>query len=135
MTLYLLDTNAVADLMRDPSGPVAQRLTLVGAGLVCTSVIVAAEIRYGAAKRASARLSRRVDQALKAIPVQSFEPPVDRIYGDIRNALESLGTPIGDRDLLIAAHALALGCIIVTDNEDEFRRVPGLQVENWQRSN
>ncbi len=133
MTLYLLDTNALSDLIRDPGGEVAARLALVGPDQVCTSVIVAAELRYGAAKRASARLSERVDTILRQVPVKPVEPPSDQIYGRIRADLEAAGVSIGDHDLLIAAHALSLGCILVTDNEREFRRVPGLSVENWRR--
>lgn len=133
MTLYLLDTNALSDLIRDPGGEVAARLALVGPDQVCTSVIVAAELRYGAAKRASTRLSERVDTILRQVPVNPFGPPADQIYGSIRADMEAEGVAIGDHDLLIAAQALSLGCILVTDNEREFRRVPGLSVENWRR--
>lgn len=133
MTLYLLDTNALSDLIRDPAGNVAMRLAQVGLDQVCTSVIVAAELRYGAAKRASTRLSERVDTILRQVPVKPFEPPSDQIYGRVRADMEANGVPIGDHDLLIAAQSLSLGCILVTDNEREFRRVPGLSVENWRR--
>ncbi|MAL88950.1 MULTISPECIES: type II toxin-antitoxin system VapC family toxin [unclassified Brevundimonas] len=132
MTLYLLDTNAISDLIRDPGGEVAGRFALVGLEQVCTSVIVAAELRYGAAKRGSTRLGQRVDTVLRQVPIKPFEPPADQIYGHIRADLEAQGASVGDHDLLIAAQALSLGCILVTDNEREFRRVPGLPVENWR---
>jgi len=133
LTLYLLDTNAISDLIRDPGGEVAARLALVGLDQVCTSIIVAAELRYGATRRASPRLSARVDTVLGQISTKSFEPPADQTYGHIRAGMEAKGRAIGDHDLLIAAQALSLGCILVTDNEREFRRIPGLSVENWRR--
>ena len=90
-------------------------------------------MRYGAAKRNSTRLSDRVDRILGTIEVLPLEPDVDRLYGFIRARLERDGTPIGPNDMLIAAHALSMDSILVTDNEREFRRVPGLHVENWLR--
>lgn len=134
MTLYLLDTNAFSALIHEPAGKVAQRLGAVGVDQVCTSVIVAAELRYGAAKRGSLRLSERVGDSLNMIEVRPFERPADEIYGRLRVDLEARGLVISGHDMLIAAHALSLDLIVVTDNEGEFRRVPGLQVENWLRS-
>lgn len=130
---YLLDTNIVSDLVRNPQGRVAVKIAEVGEVMIATSIIVAAEMRFGAEKKASARLSAQLDTILSALEVIAFEPPADVRYGDVRVALEAAGTPIGGNDLLIAAHALALGMIMVTDNEREFRRVPGLAVENWLR--
>ena len=134
MTLYLLDTNAVSSLITDPSGLVRQKVELVGHRQVCTSVICAAEIRYGAAKRASANLTTRVELVLGSLPILALESPADAIYGRLRASLEAKGASIGHHDLLIAAHVLALDCVLVTDNEREFRRVPGLAVENWLRA-
>jgi tRNA(fMet)-specific endonuclease VapC len=131
---YLLDTNIVSDLVRDPQGLVAGRIRTVGEANVCTSIIVAAELRYGAAKKASARLSAQVEAVLGALAVLPLDVPVDREYGACRTRLERAGQPIGGNDLLIAAHALALGYTIVTDNEREFERVDGLECENWLRS-
>lgn len=130
---YLLDTNVLSDLVRRPQGPVAARIADVGETNVCTSIIVASELRYGAARRGSPRLSAQLTTVLGAIDVLPFEAPADSIYGDVRTALERQGTIIGGNDLLIAAHALALGCAVVTGNEREFARVPGLVVENWLR--
>lgn len=132
---YLLDTNAVSALVRDPGGPVDRRARVEGAAALCTSVVVAAELRYGLAKRgASPALARRVDGVLRRLRVLPLEPPADTAYGALRARLEAEGRPIGANDLLVAAHALALGLTVVTDNEREFRRVPGLAVENWLRS-
>lgn len=126
----MLDTNIVSDLIRNPAGPAAQRAR-AAADTICVSVIVAAELRYGCARKGSPRLLRRVEDFLSEAPVLPFDAPADRAYGDLRAELEAAGRPIGSNDLLIAAHALALGAIMVTANVDEFSRVRGLTVENW----
>ena len=130
---YLLDTNVVSDLVRNPQGKVAQRIRKVGEVRVSTSIIVAAELRYGAAKKGSPRLSAQLEAVLGALDVLPFESPADTIYASLRTGTEAMGTPIGANDMLIAAHALALGCTIVTDNEKEFARVRDLARENWLR--
>ena len=130
---YLLDTNVVSDLVRNPQGKVAQHIGKVGEALVCTSIIVAAELRYGAAKKGSPRLSAQLEAVLGALEVLPFERPADAAYGLLRAQLEQAGRPIGANDLLIAAHALALGFTVVTDNEKEFARAKDLSVKNWLR--
>ncbi|MGI9487845.1 MAG: type II toxin-antitoxin system VapC family toxin [Geminicoccaceae bacterium] len=130
---YLLDTNILSDLVRRPQGPIAERIAVVGEDRVCTSLIVAAELRYGAAKRQSKRLTAQLDAILNALDVLPLEPPVDVLYGELRAELERSGKLIGPNDLLIAAQALALDCILVSDNEREFARVEGLECENWRR--
>ncbi len=130
---YLLDTNIVSDLIRHPQGRIAEQIRTVGETQICISIIVAAELRYGAAKKGSARLSTQVEKVLGALDVLPFEAPADAAYGLLRSRLEQTGTPIGGNDLLIAAQAVALGYIIVTDNEREFARVQGLRHENWLR--
>ena len=131
MTRYLLDTNILSDLIRNPQGKAARRIVRAGEDNICTSIIVAAELRYGCAKSGSAKLQRAVEGLLGEIDVLPFEAPADADYGVIRAALETRGTPIGGNDLLIAAHARALGAIIVTANGSEFRRVKDVKVENW----
>ena len=128
---YLLDTDAMSDLIRNPGGSVAGHVRRVGADAVCTSIVVAAELRYGAAKKASAKLSRRVEALLADVAVLPLEPPADAEYGIIRAELETAGHPIAGNDLLIAAHARTLGVTLVTANPREFQRVLGLAVENW----
>lgn len=128
---YLLDTNILSDLIRNPAGAAAGRIRQVGEDAVCTSIVVAAELRYGTAKKGSARLLRRVEDLLADLPVLPLDVPADAEYGGIRAELEAAGQPIGGNDLLIAAHAYALGLTLVTANEREFRRVRGLKLENW----
>ena len=119
---YLLDTNILSSLVRIPDGPVARRIEEVGEANVYTSVIVAAELRFGAARKGSERLSRQVDGALDRLPVEALQMPCDRVYADLRAGLERAGTPIGANDLLIAAQALADASVLVTDNTREFER-------------
>ncbi|HEY3948409.1 type II toxin-antitoxin system VapC family toxin [Phenylobacterium sp.] len=130
---YLLDTNILSDLVRNPHGMVAARIAEVGEGAVCASVIVAAELRFGAEKKGSPRLSAQLERVLSAVQILPFEEPADRAYAKLRAELEAAGAPIAGNDMLIAAHALSADCVLVTDNEREFRRVAGLKVENWLR--
>lgn len=131
MTRYMLDTNIISDLVKNPRGKAAQRIAKVGEDNICTSIIVAAELRYGCAKSGSKRLLKAVEDILGEIAVLPFEVPADAEYAGIRSELEAAGKPIGSNDLLIAAHAYATGTTIVTANIDEFKRVRGLNVENW----
>src|ERR1700709_2863863 len=110
---FLLDTNIVSYLVRHPRGRCAGRIEKIGEQHVCTSIIVAAELRYGAAKKASQRLSAQLEAVLGAVAVLAFEAPADVIYGELRARLERAGRPIGANDLLIAAQALALGHTVV----------------------
>lgn len=128
---YLLDTNILSDLAKRPAGPVTQRITEQGVESIATSLVVACEIRFGLVKSGSPRLAENMNQVLDSIEILPLEHPVDEHYAEIRHALERAGTPIGPNDLLIAAHARALGMILVTDNVREFSRVEGLGVENW----
>jgi len=130
---FLLDTNIVSDLVRRPQGRVAQRIHDVGEAQICTSIIVAAELRYGAMKRGSPGLSAQLEAVLDALDVVPFEAPADTAYGKLRARLEQVGRPIGGNDLLIAAQAVVLGYAVVTDNEREFARIDGLPCENWLR--
>ena len=128
---YLLDTDILSDLVRNPQGVAAAQITKAGEDTVCTSIIVAAELRYGAAKANSAKLADRVDLILSALEILPLKKPADHQYAALRHHLTSQGTLIGPNDLLIAAHALAGGLTVVTANVGEFSRVPGLKVENW----
>lgn len=130
---FLLDTNIVSDLIRHPHGRVAARIAEIGEGEVATSIIVAAELHYGAAKKGSRRLSEQMAAVLGALEVLPLDQPADAAYGALRAGLQKTGTLIGPNDLLIAAQALALSMIVVTDNEREFGRVEGLKLENWLR--
>ncbi len=129
---YLLGTNILSDLIRNPQGVIATQITKAGEDTICTSIIVAAELRYGAIKSNSEKLAERIDLVLSALEILPLETPTDRQYATLRHHLTRQGTPIGPNDLLIAAHALANDLTVVTANVGEFPRgVPRLKVENW----
>jgi tRNA(fMet)-specific endonuclease VapC len=130
---YLLDTNIVSDLIRHPQGKIAAHIASVGETQVCTSIIVAAELRYGAAKLGSKRLADQLERVFGGLEILPFQAPAELAYALLRCRLEAAGTPIGGNDMLIAAHAISLNHAIVTDNEREFSRIGGLAVENWLR--
>lgn len=130
---YLLDTNIVSDLIRNPQGVVASRIEDLGESNVATSIVVAAELRYGAAKKSSARLTAQVEAVLSALEILPIERPMDEVYGTIRAKQEKKGLVVGGNDLLIAAQAIFLGYTLITDNLREFQRVTGLRCENWLR--
>ena len=129
---YLLDTNVLSDLLRQPSGGIARQIAAVGESRICTSIVVAGELRFGAAKSGSARLGERVESLLQLLQVHALADDADLHYGRIRDELRRQETPIGPNDLWIAAHALALDMVLVTDNVREFTRIPGLPLENWR---
>ncbi len=126
-----MDTNILSDLVRHPQGKIAKRIAREGEKSICTSIVVASELRFGAEKSGSARLTAQLDIILSAIETLPLEEPADLKYSRLRNYLEKQGAPIGPNDMLIAAHALALDCTVITANDREFSRVPGLKVENW----
>lgn len=128
---YLLDTNIISDLIRNPQGATVQQIGRVGEATVCTSIVVACEMRYGARKKRATRLQERLEGIFLRIDVLPLASPIEVHYAEIRTHLEQSGTPIGPNDLLIAAHALALDLTLVTANVREFERVPNLHVVNW----
>ena len=135
--LWLLDSNIITALMKQPHGLTAQRmneaLSVQADAEMCTSTLVVCEMQFGLLKNPSSRLLTAYSQAMLGVVVYPLDEAVALHYAQIRLHLATCGTPIGPNDTLIAAHALALQAILVTDNETEFRRVPGLQVENWLR--
>jgi tRNA(fMet)-specific endonuclease VapC len=128
---YLLDTNIISDLLRNPQGEVTRKIKELGEESICTSIIVASELRFGAIKKNSEQLSQRIDSILSVLDIIAYDVPADVHYAAIRNYLEKNGTVIGPNDMLIAAQALAQDLIVVTANTGEFSRVPDLKVENW----
>ena len=133
MPLYLLDTNILSDLISNARGEAAARLIALDPADVCTSIVVASELRYGCQKKGSTQLTTRVDAALAGLAIKPLGVDAHIRYGELRTALEQRGAMIGANDLFIAAHALTLDAVLVTDNTAEFSRVDGLTVENWLR--
>lgn len=133
MPLYLLDTNIISDAIRNTRGACAARIRETPPASLCTSIVVAAELRFGVEKKGSPTLAERVDLFLASMSVMALNGDADRYYGRLRAELERGGKLIGANDMLIAAHALATDAVLVTDNTNEFARVPKLQLENWIR--
>ena len=130
---YLLDTNVCVDYLNGRYPSVTERLQRTRPAEVCTSAIVAAELRYGAEKSTHRRQNQaRLDHFLAEVAVADFDIEAGVLYGRLRSALERDGTLIGPNDMLIAAHALSLRTTLVTDNVKEFSRVRGLRLENWR---
>ncbi|WP_436005165.1 type II toxin-antitoxin system VapC family toxin [Rhizobium sp. LjRoot254] len=126
----MLDTNIISAVVYEPRGRVFQKLIDVGEVNVFTSIFVHAEIWYGVKKKGSKELAAKVSNVTGRLFVAPFTMPGDQRYADIRLALRQ-GKNIGPNDMWIAAHAVALDAVLVTDNEGEFGRVPGLKIENW----
>jgi tRNA(fMet)-specific endonuclease VapC len=131
--IYMLDTNIVSDIIRNPRGKAAVRAEQIDEKDIFLSIIVVAELRFGVTKRPSPIFSQRLEALFEKFAILPFDEPVDRFYAELRQHLESTGKPISANDMLIAAHALALGHTFVTDNVREFSRIKGLSVENWLR--
>ena len=137
MPIYLLDANILSDMMRNPRGQTARTFERKAHELetrLTTSIIVACEMHYGAVRRGSTSLAQRVDRVLASVEVMSLPAGAEETYATLRADLERRGQVIGQNDMLIAAHALALNAILVTDNVREFKRVKGLKIENWLRA-
>ena len=128
---FMLDTNIISDMIRNPAGKAANAMLREGDAAVCTSIIVASELRYGCARKGSTKLLKKVEDLLAEIPILPLDVPVDVEYGALRAELEAVGQSIGHNDLFIAAHACVLGTTLVTANIGEFTRIRKLKVENW----
>lgn len=129
--VFMLDTNMISDLIRNPEGAVQRKVAKLGVPAICVSSIVASELRFGYYKRGSDRLERLVEGVLRLVAVLPYDDKASVHYADIRQAVQSRGRVIGPNDLFIAAHARALRLTLVTDNMREFSRVDGLKIENW----
>ena len=131
---YMLDTNICIYVIRKKDPSVLRRLRRTRVGDTCISSITLSELEYGVSKSSRpAQNKLALAEFLAPVEVVPYDDMAAQEYGQLRAYLERQGTPIGSLDMLIAAHALALKCALVTSNEDEFRRVPHLRVQNWAR--
>ena len=130
---YLLDSSVCVDYLTGRFPSVAERVKHLGPSDLCLSSIVVAELRYGADKSAHPQRNHALLDVLTGeIPCCDFDAGAATAYGKIRANLEKKGRTVGPNDMLIAAHSLSLGRVLVSDNVREFRRVRGLKVENWR---
>ncbi|MFT3710870.1 MAG: type II toxin-antitoxin system VapC family toxin [Archangium sp.] len=128
---YLLDTNICIYIINESPPGVLDRFRRHDIGDVAVSSVTVAELAYGIEKTGSKRNERALRQFLIPLEVIDFAADDALVAASIRVALEKKGAPIGPYDMLIAAHAKARGLTLVTNNEREFTRVPGLHVQNW----
>jgi len=129
--MILLDTNICIYIINAKPPAVLQRFRQYRIGDIGISSVVAAELAYGVAKSGSQRNRQALELFLAPLAILPFDDAAFWAYGELRAALESQGTPIGSMDTLIAAHALSQRATLVTNNTDEFARVPDLQLDNW----
>ena len=135
MIRYLLDTNACIELIRKRSAAVLRRLRACTVGEVAISSITLAELYYGVARSAfPERNLAALTEFCTPLALLPFDDRAAALYGQVRADLERSGHPAGPLDTLIASHALSIKATLVTDNEREFHRVKGLEVENWKRA-
>ena len=131
---YLLDTNILTDLARHPFGLCSHRFKAVGDESVFTSVIVAGEVQFGIDRFRAFRLLQQMARVMETIEVRPLQIDALKFYSAMRVDLETRGLPIGANDMWIAAHALAEGAVLVSNNIREFSRINGLKVENWMQA-
>ena len=130
--MFMLDTNIVSYALRNRPPLVLERLRATPPEDVCISVVTLAELRFGASKSAkAAHYHGLIDTFTGWVQALAFDSAAASTYGDVRTRLEVLGTPIGPLDTIIAAHALSLDAVLVTNNGEEFARVDGLAIEDW----
>jgi tRNA(fMet)-specific endonuclease VapC len=135
MALYMLDTNAASAALRGTAG-IDERLQRLDPAQWCISAVTRAELRYGLALKPEAtKLAQYVDAFLQATTTAPWDQAAADAHGVLRAKLRRAGTPIGDFDEMIAAHALSLDAVLVTDNTRHFQMVDGLALENWIRNN
>jgi tRNA(fMet)-specific endonuclease VapC len=131
---FLLDTNTIIYLRRQTPASVRESFGRLQHGEAAVSVITYGELMYGVSKSSRKQAAiATLHEMMQILPLAPLPGAAGQVYGEIRAELEAKGEPIGNNDLWIAAHALAAGLILVTNNEREFRRVKGLKIQNWVR--
>jgi len=130
--MYLLDTDICSYILREKPEQVRRKFTALPAESLHVSVITAAELLYGVKRSTHIRTNEEiVTDFLSRLTLLAWTMEAATAYASLRAQLEKQGTPIGNMDMLIAAHALSLGAIIVTNNVKHFEKVQGLAIENW----
>jgi tRNA(fMet)-specific endonuclease VapC len=126
----MLDTDSVSFALRG-HGEVGSRIVEHAPSELCVSAITVAELRFGADRRKSTKLHRLIDTFIDTVAVAPFDESCAAAFGKLASKLVIKGRPIGNYDTLIAAHAMSMGVVLVTNNEKHFREVDGLKIENW----
>lgn len=127
---YMLDTDTVSFALRGKA-EVAERLLQRAPSELCISAVTLAELRYGADHRRSKKLHALIDTFVRSVSVVPFDASAATVFGVLAAELMGAGTPIGQLDTMIAAHALSLGVVLVTNNTKHYSKVPNLRIDNW----
>ena len=129
---FMLDTNICIYIIKRKPQAVLERFVRTKISQIGISSITLSELLYGVSKSSRPEQNQiALTQFIAPLEILPYDDQAARFYGDLRAHLEKKGTPIGSLDMLIAAHALAVPCTLVTNNEKEFNRVPNLKVANW----
>ena len=129
--MILLDTNICVYIINSRPPEVLNHFHRYRAGEIGLSSVVASELTYGVAKSGSARNRSALEMFLAPLQIMPFDEKCVWAYGELRCELERRGEPIGALDTMIAAHAIALDAVLVTNNLREFAKMAGLRLENW----
>ncbi len=130
--MYMLDTDICVYVIKKRPANLLKKFNAIPPNDLCISTITYAELQYGVERSSSKKMNQRIlVDFVSYLEVQHWNVEAARQYGKIRTSLEKKGKPIGNMDLLIAAHALSQQCILVSNNLREFSRIRGLQCENW----
>ena len=133
-TRYMLDTNMCIYIAKHRPSEIRARFERLKPGQLVMSAITYGELYYGASKSSQqAKALAQLQELVQDIPVEELDSRASEAYGEIRATLEKEGRLIGNNDLWIGAHALALNLTLATNNEREFKRIPGLLLENWTK--
>jgi tRNA(fMet)-specific endonuclease VapC len=131
MPSFMFDTDISSYVIRGTHPSIQKRMRDLPTDAICISAITQCEMLFGAENSQRPHVAEGVSQFMEYMPVLDFPADAAREYASLRAALKRQGTPIGNNDMLVAAHALHLGLTLVTNNVREFSRVPGLKIENW----
>jgi tRNA(fMet)-specific endonuclease VapC len=134
MPKYMVDTDICIYIAKNRPPEVRARFEQMKPGQIVMSPITLGELQFGASKSNQRAIAlAEIEKLLQDVPVEDLGTGAAKVYGEIRAAMQRQGISIGNNDLWIASHAVALGVTLATNNEREFRRVPGLIVENWTK--
>ncbi len=130
--MYMLDTNICIYIIKKRPASLLDKFNAIPPSTLCISAVTYAELQYGVERSSAKKMNQRIlADFVSHLEVQPWDVEAARQYGKVRTGLEKRGKPIGNMDLLIAAHALSQQCILVSNNLREFSRIQGLQCENW----
>jgi len=132
MIKYMLDTNICVYIIKQKPAKVIERFKHADISQIGISSITLSELQYGVSKSSKPEQNQMaLSQFVAPLEILPYDDGAAQYYGDLRAGLEKRGTPIGSLDMLIAAHAISLNSVLISNNEKEFNRIPNLRIDNW----